>query len=178
MRDHLKKLYKRIVLSSVLASGSVNGLAIANGFDSLAPCKGLNFWDCKESIIKSDNPDHRLLHADIKRLLVGLPVSYGFLLNATDVTHPNTGYAHIGWVPNVVRSNINSPALGPESTSTALEYTFDAHIPIDATRLNVGIEASRVPSSRFRYNNVMPGPLFVSILALIGIVAVSRRNVS
>lgn len=178
MRDQLKNLYKRTVFSFVLAVSAISGGAIANGFDDLASCKGLSLRDCKESVIKSDNIDHPLLHADINRLLMGLPVSYGFLLNTADVTPPNTEYTHIGWVPNVVRSNINSSALGSESTSTTLDYTLDARVPIDVARLNLSVEASGVSSSRAAYTSAMSGPLFVSILALIGIVAVSRRNVS
>ncbi len=177
MKNKLKYWSVGIVLGVLTGGGVVYGkTTILNRFESLKIENGLN-QNCKylgDIIFESGH--HQA--DELSYIASNKKITYDLTVSPTDFIQPVAGYANVGWVPDVIRSNVNTQTLPRETMPAALNYTLTAGLPSDGFKSNPPAELSRFSNSEYSRDKVISGPLFASILALIGIVAVSRRNVS
>ena len=177
MKNRLEYRSTIAILGALLGSGSVCGeTIILNQCESLKIETSFN-ENCKyvESISFQSGPRQA---GDLHSVDGRQKITYDLTVRPPDFIQPSTGYAYVGWVPDNIRSNVSTQSLSQETMPAAFNHSSVAGLPSDGFNSNTPAELSKVPNSEYSHDNVISGPLFASILALIGIVAVSRRNVS
>ena len=177
MRNGLKYWLVVMVLDVLMGTGAVYGETIVLDRCESSKIETSLHKNCEylegtvfESARRQNDEPHFIAGSQM--------IAYDPTANPTNFIQTGANYAYVGWVPDVIRSNVSTPALTPDAMPSALNYTLAAGLQSDGFRSNTPAELSKVSSSEYSRDKVISGPLFASILALIGIVAVSRRNVS